>query len=155
MPEFTELRRLLAAKKIAALGTLHDGAPYVSMVPIVWYDADFAFVIHVSKLAAHTNDMLAEPRVSVLITASEDPEMPPQALPRVTIQGQAKPITTGSETYTAAKCVYLERFPKAAPIFQLGDFTLFAIVPTAVRWVAGFGRAYSITPVKFVEIMRS
>ena len=42
--------------------------------------------------------------------------------------------------------VELLRFPDMAMLFGLGDFTLFAIEPTAVRAVTGFAQAHSLTP---------
>jgi len=148
-----EIHKLILNRQTGALGTLHEGAPYVSMVPYALQTDGSAFLIHVSKLAAHTNDMLGEPRVSLLITEHETPDTPPQALPRLTIQGLAKPIATGSVVHASAKQSYLERFPSAAPIFQLGDFSLFSITPTSVRWIAGFGQAYSVEPPNFADIM--
>ena len=62
------LRQLLASQPVAALATLHDGEPAVSMVP--WaLRADGRFVIHVSALASHTADLRAHPEVALLITA--------------------------------------------------------------------------------------
>src|SRR4051794_13388898 len=54
------LARLLQTREIGALGTLHDGEPFVSMVPFAVLP-DAGFVIHVSRLAAHTKDMLVNP----------------------------------------------------------------------------------------------
>ncbi len=49
--------RVLRSQTIASLGTLHAGEPAVSMVPFATTGG--ALVIHVSRLAAHTADMLA------------------------------------------------------------------------------------------------
>jgi putative heme iron utilization protein len=151
------LRDLLASRSTAALGTLHSGAPYVSMVPFVLLrdgiDGAF-FAVHVSRLAAHTNDMLAEPRVSLLITASEQVDVLPQALSRVTILGTARQISSSSPEYPAAREAYLARFPDTAAMFQLGDFSLFLITPTEVRWVAGFAQARSLSPLAFARAVR-
>ena len=65
------MRELVLGRSVAALGTLHAGEPLVSMVPYALHGADHNFLIHVSALAAHTRDMLAHPRVSLLITAAE------------------------------------------------------------------------------------
>jgi len=51
---------LLRRRSTAALGTLHDGAPFVSMVPYAVLPDGAAFVVHVSRLAGHTKDMLAD-----------------------------------------------------------------------------------------------
>jgi putative heme iron utilization protein len=149
-----KLRRLLAGRSVAALGTLHAGAPYVSMVPFALLEDASAFVIHVSRLAAHTNDMLADPRVSLLVMEAEQPGVSPQALPRATVLGRALELTADSADHARARNVYLKRFPSSAPMFELGDFSLFTITPDTVRWVAGFGQALSLTPASFAKAVR-
>lgn len=138
---------LITKRRTAALGTLHHGAPQVSMVPFAVLADGSAVVIHVSKLSAHTADMQASPRVSMLIASAEEGDLPPQALPRITIDGEAHQLT-GVDA-DAARAAYLARFPDAAPISGLGDFSLFAIRPAAVRVISGFGRAMTISAEDF------
>ena len=57
----TALRSLLRAQQTAALATLHNGEPALSMVPYALLREGAGFVIHVSHLAVHTSDMLATP----------------------------------------------------------------------------------------------
>src|SRR5262245_39703909 len=57
------------------------------------------FILHVSRLAAHTQDKLDHPQVSWLITESETSGKMPQALARVTVEGQAEIIGRESEKY--------------------------------------------------------
>ena len=147
----SQLRGLVTSRATAALGTLHSGAPYVSMVPFVMLSDASAFIVHVSQLAAHTKDMLAEPQVSLLIAEPERDGVSPLALPRVTVIGTARQLSLDSPQHAIARRAYLARFPQAAPIFGLGDFSLFAITPTAVRWVAGFAQARSLTPESFAK----
>jgi putative heme iron utilization protein len=148
------LRDLLASRRVAALGTLHDEDPYVSMVPFALLPDGTAFLIHVSGLSAHTGDMLKDPRVSLLVMAPESPELMAQELPRVTIQGRAAQVPEPSGEYDAGMACYLERFPDAAPMFQLGDFSLFTITPEHVRWIGGFAGAESLTPESFAKAVR-
>lgn len=140
------LRALVLGRSVAALGTLHSGEPFVSMVPYALHGADHHFLIHVSALAAHTRDMLAHPRVSLLITAAEGGETAPQALPRLSVQGDALPLARDSGDYAAARSAYLARFADAAQMFELADFSLFLIRPVSLRFVAGFGKAFSPVP---------
>ena len=146
------LRELLRAQTIAALGTLHDGAPYVSMVPYARDPDDGGFFIHVSRLAAHTRDMLASPRVSLLIISPGGDS--PQGRARVTVMGDAHPLVTGSAEYAAAKARYLGRFPDAAHIFELGDFSIFRIAPISARVVGGFAQAFSVGAESFASALR-
>ncbi len=149
------LRELLRRQPIAALGTLHRGEPYVSMVPYALLDDAPAFLIHVSGLSPHTNDMLASPRVSLLVVAAQAGNVSPQALPRVTIQGDAEFLPHEAAEYASAKEVYLARFPHTAEIFLLPDFSLFAIRPRSARFIAGFAQATSLTAEALAKALHS
>lgn len=138
------LRRLLDRRPVAALGTLHRGDPAVSMVPFAMLPGAAALVIHVSSLATHTRDLQQHPRVSLLVMAEPDSSVPPQALPRVALQCDARTLPRDGAEYDAARAAYLERFPDAAPTFELGDFAIVVLQPVSARLVAGFGRAYSL-----------
>jgi heme iron utilization protein len=136
------LTHLLQRQDIAALGTLHDGEPYVSMVPFALHPG--GFVIHVSQLAAHTKDMLANPAVSLLVIAPPEPDVPVRARPRVTIQGTATRCTENDPRHAEAKAAYLARFPQSAEMFTFADFSLFIIQPRLARFIAGFAQATSV-----------
>ncbi len=138
------LRHLLAARPVAALGTLHQGEPAVSMVPFVLPAGHAAPLIHVSALAPHTRDLQQHPRVSLLVMAELAEGMAPQALPRVALQADAQLLVRDSAEYAAAREAYLARFPDAAVTFGLGDFSLVALQPVSARLVAGFGRAHAL-----------
>lgn len=158
-PQLTQtLRHLVLARSVAALGTLHSGEPFVSMVPYALFGEDHDFLIHVSALAPHTRDMLAHPRVSLLVAAPEGGEsgdVPPQALPRASVQGDALQLLPASADYAAAKAVYLARFAQSAQMFDLTDFSLFTIRAVSVRFVAGYGKAFSMSPEAYARALDS
>jgi putative heme iron utilization protein len=139
------VRSLLKTQRIASLGTLHDGEPYVSMVPFAVLPRGPDFVIHVSGLAAHTGDMLADAKVSLLVIAIESEGVPPQAVARLTVQGEALQIPHAAAIYPEARDAYLRRFPDSAPMFELGDFSLFAIRARQCRFIGGFAQARTLT----------
>lgn len=149
------LRAILLTQRVAALGTLHDAQPFVSMVPYALVDGGAGFVIHVSQLAAHTRDMQLHPRVSMLVMAPPAAETPPQALPRVTIQGEAEQLAEDDALYPAARAAYLERFADSAPMFGFGDFSLFVIRPVSLRLVGGFAQARTLGPDDLVAALAS
>ena len=138
------LRHLLATRPVAALGTLHQGEPAVSMVPFELPAGQAAAIIHVSALAPHTRDLLLHPRVSLLVMADLADGDSPQALPRVALQADAHPLARGTAEHAAARDGYLARFPDSAVTFGLGDFSLVALQPVSARLVAGFGRAHAL-----------
>lgn len=148
------LGALVRGRSVAALGTLHDGAPYVSMVPFAVLPDGSAFVVHVSGLSAHTRDMRADPRVSLLIAQPEREDLAPQALARVTVQADAREVRAGAGDLEASRQAYLSRFPGAAQLFSLGDFALFDIVPRSVRYIAGFAQAFTISPETLARALR-
>jgi hypothetical protein len=77
--------------------------------------------------------------------APETDEVPPQALPRVSIAGRAVFIPGDHPEYAVLKVAYLGKFPEAADLFQLGDFSIVAIEPASARFVAGFARAMTLS----------
>lgn len=113
------------------------------MVPFASLRDGSGVVVHVSRLATHTSDMLKSPRVSLMIVAEESGDTPPQALPRITIKADA--VQLSGDEADRAREDYLARFPDAAPIFELADFSLFALRPVSVRVVSGFGAAATLT----------
>ena len=143
----TLLRALLLGRGVACLATLHDGRPFASMVPFAATTAGdrLRLVVHVSGLATHTRDMRSSPDVCLMMMAPETDEVPPQALPRVSISGQAEFIAKDDPEHAMLKAAYLEQFPEAADLFQLGDFSIVAIEPTSARFVAGFARAMTLS----------
>jgi putative heme iron utilization protein len=145
-------RRILEGQRLAALGTLHAGEPSVSMVPFATTSRG-ALVIHVSALSSHTADMRAHPRVSVLVVDADQQEEMPQAVARVTIQGDAEQLDSDTSEYGEARNAYQSRFPEATPIIELGGFSLFVIRPRTVRVIGGFGSATTITAEDFAEAM--
>jgi hypothetical protein len=153
-PEQTQsLGRLIHGQRIASLGTLHEGEPYVSMVPFALLPDASALVLHVSQLSSHTKDMVESPRVSLLVVAPDTAGVPAQALARVTIQARAEHYTASTPGYASAKEAYLSRFPQAAGTFALPDFSLFAIRPLSIRFIAGFAQAITLTPTAFASAL--
>jgi heme iron utilization protein len=153
-PEHAQtLRDLVRTQQVAALGTLHAGQPYVSMVPFALLPGGVSFIIHVSQLAAHTNDMLAHPQVSLLVIAPPTHEVMAQELARITVQGEAVPLPAGTPEHAAAKVAYLARFPQTEMLFGFSDFSLFAVVPESIRFVGGFAQATTISPETLASVL--
>ena len=144
------LRELLAARRTAALGTLDaslcgDSAqPFVSMVPYALLPAERSLVLHVSGLAAHTRNLLAHPRVSLMVMAGEVDGEPVHAPARVTLDAVAQVPERDSTLWAAARAAYLARFPEAEPMTTLGDFMFVVLRPASARQVAGFGAARTV-----------
>jgi len=145
------LTRLIRTQRIAALGTLKDGAPFVSMVQFAPSPDFSTFSIHISRLAHHTRNILGDPRVSLMIAGTDTGTQDPLTLARVSIQGVAvEVLPTGSE-YEGVKSAYLLKHPQSAFNFQLGDFSLFSIRVSTARYIAGFGKIFDLTVEDFIS----
>jgi hypothetical protein len=149
------LSQLLHTQRIGALGTLHNGSPFVSMVLTVAEPEGAGFLILASRLAWHTRDMANDPRVGLMLVEKESSERDPQTLARLSIMGEVKSIGLSDSSYPAAKDLYLQTFPSAETLFQLGDFSLYRIIPTGGRFVGGFARAFAVSPEDLRQAMRN
>lgn len=146
------LKQLLVSQEVAALGTLHNGEPFVSMVPYALLPGG-AFAVHVSRLATHTRDMELHAAVSLLVLGARAQGTSAQALPRASVQGEAQRCAPGDQAYAAARSAYLARFPEAEPMFGFADFSIFVIAPRSVRFVGGFAQAGSMLARDFERLM--
>jgi putative heme iron utilization protein len=104
-----------------------------------------SFYIHISRLALHTQSILQDRRVSLMIMEQDTGENDPQTLARVSIRGEAIETPPTAIDYEEAKSAYLEKFPRSAFNFSLGDFILYCIKPHDARYVEGFGKIFDLT----------
>jgi heme iron utilization protein len=143
--ELATIATLIRSQRVAALGTLREESPFVSMVAYA-AEPDFGgFLLHLSRLAAHTRLLLAARQSSLLICQPDDGRDDPQTLARITLVGTATAIPAESAAYSAARACYLARLPSATPLFDFPDFMLFGFLPSEARYVGGFARAYTLT----------
>lgn len=127
-------RRLLRLCPHASLATFKDGLPYVSLVtPATCHDGSPLLLL--SKLADHTQNLLADPRASLLF-ALTDGHANPQTAPRVTVMGRFEPSDA-----MADRARYLARNPGAALYAGFADFGIWRMAPERFHFVGGFGRA--------------
>ena len=149
------LRALLNNQRVAALGTLGtDGHPFVSMVPFAVDNRSGTVVIHVSGLAPHTRNLQTSPKVSLMVMQAEVTGEAVHALPRVTLEGTAAVIPTESPMWHSARTAYLQRFPEAEPLTELGDFRFVDIDLESAHQVAGFGAARTLDADALAQVMR-
>jgi putative heme iron utilization protein len=146
------LKQMLQRQDVGALATLHKGEPAVSMVPYALLPGG-SLVIHVSQLATHTRDMQEHAGVGLLVLGERTPDLLPQEQPRVALHGPARPCPAEAPEYAGARAAYLARFPDSEPMFGFGDFSLFVIEPRAVRYVAGFAQAFTVTAPAWQQLM--
>jgi heme iron utilization protein len=143
--------RLFLTRRWAALATSENGAPLATMVAYAPEARLEGVLLLLSELSQHTRNVLADPRVSLVVSDPDGGDGDPQLLPRATLIGEAHPIASETGDFDAARARYLSYFPDAEVRFGLADFHLFRLVPSAVRYVGGFARAASITPAKLSD----
>jgi putative heme iron utilization protein len=133
-------KRLLRQARSAALGTLDaaGGAPYCSLVNVATA-ADGAPLLLLSGLALHTRNIVADPRVSLLLSDGATDRDPLQGA-RVSLAGGLA-VTQDS----ADRRRYLARHPEAESFAGFPDFAFYRMAVEGGHLVAGFGRIVDLT----------
>jgi len=131
-------RALLEAESVGVLSTIsvrRAGTPYGSVTPYA-LAATGSPLLLLSRLAAHTQNLTADPRAGLYVgdrSAAADP----QAGARISLLGRVVRVDAAEET--DARTRYLARWPQAADYFALGDFSLWRFQIEEARLIAGFG----------------
>ena len=133
-------KRLLRQGRSGALATLmsRSGDPYCSLVNVATA-ADGAPLLLISRLAVHTRNILADPRVSLML--DERKQGDPLEGARVMLMGKA-----AATDDPAVRRRYLARHPEAEMFAGFGDFAFYKIELTGAHLVAGFGRLVDLKP---------
>ncbi len=141
-----QLADLIRTHRWAALATIDsDGAPLASMVGYAPAQDLSCLYFHLSRLAAHTGNLFNNPHCALVISEHDTGKADPQQLARVSLQGIVDTIDGGTPEHTAAQTTYLRQLPDAEALFTFPDFVLFRFSPTQIRFVGGFGKAFSYT----------
>ena len=130
-------RRLLRGRDRAALATSLRGAPYASLVLFV-ADLDASPLLLLSDLAQHSRNIAFDPRISLLLDATEG-HPDPLTGPRLTLIGRAEAVDDPRRLgrFTA-------HHPTSAVYSSFGDFRLYRVTVERGHLVAGFGRIHWI-----------
>jgi putative heme iron utilization protein len=130
-------RGLLRRSRQGALATLMapSGDPYCSLVNVA-SAPDGSPLLLISRLAVHTRNALADPRVSLMLDERRAGD--PLEGSRIMVAGLAEPAQ--GEPPEAWRRRYLAAHPGAQAFVGFTDFFFVAIRIKAVHLVAGFGR---------------
>jgi hypothetical protein len=133
-------KKLLREGRSGALATLMPGSgdPYCSLVNVATA-ADGAPLLLISRLAVHTKNVLADPRVSLMI--DERKEGDPLQGARVMLMG-----TAAATEDPDVRRRYLDRQPEAEMFAGFADFAFYRLALKAAHLVAGFGRIVDLEP---------
>jgi heme iron utilization protein len=133
-------KKLMREARSGALATLMAGAgdPYCSLVNVA-AAADGTPLLLISRLAIHTKNVLADPRVSLMLDERKPGD--PLEGARVMLMG-----TTAVTEDPAARRRYLAQQPEAEMFAGFADFAFYAVKLKGAHLVAGFGRIVDLSP---------
>jgi putative heme iron utilization protein len=132
-------RGLLRRSRQGALATLMTGSgdPYCSLVNLASHP-DGSPILLISRLALHTRNILADPRVSLMLDERRAGD--PLEGARIMLAGTAEEASAEAEDARLLRRRYLNAHPSAEMFVDFKDFSFFRIRPTGAHLVAGFGR---------------
>jgi putative heme iron utilization protein len=153
-PTHAESARTLAARaRFATLATQGwEGHPHGSLVSYALAPGGEPILL-LSRLAAHTQNLEADPRASLLITETLTP-LDALAAGRVTLLGSVelcseadarerptahRPREQGRHPASDREC-FLASHPSASGYIDLGDFHLYRLRVKRIRYIGGFAR---------------
>lgn len=132
-----EARKFLRSTRSGILSShsaRFEGYPFGSVAPFV-LDHGCQPVILISNIAEHTKNIIANPKVSLLVFAGAEDL---QANARLTLLGEAVKINKDEDTNLRAR--YLRYLPQASSYFDMHDFAFYRIAIQQARYIGGFGK---------------
>ena len=131
------VRTLLDRESMGTLATnsnRHPGFPFASVMPYA-LGLDGAPLFLISGMAIHTQNLLADPRASLLVMQSGG-DADPLGLQRATLLGNVRRIDDPGDSI---RNVYLQRHPNAKHWISFSDFSFFQLEVVDIYYVGGFG----------------
>jgi putative heme iron utilization protein len=125
--------------------TADGGDPYCSLVNVASHP-DGSPILLISRLAVHTRNILADPRVSLML--DERAAGDPLEGARIMLAGRAE--AAGADQLECLRRRYLNVHPSAEAFANFEDFSFFRINPSGAHLVAGFGRIVDLRPDQFL-----
>jgi putative heme iron utilization protein len=100
-------------------------------------------VFLISTMAMHTQNLLSDPRASLLVTQPES-RSDPLGAARVTLMGSVTKVP--KEEIAEVRALYLERHDNASYWVDFQDFGFFRMALTDIYFVGGFGSMGWVMP---------
>ena len=147
-----EARWLVGDRKVGVLATIsgrHPGWPYPAMMPYAVDELGRPLFL-VSTLAAHTQDLIADPRASLQVTGDVVEANPAQTR-RVAMMGMVTAVP--EEDRPGVRSAYLGRFPESEMWAYLGDFEFYRLEPLEIHYIGGFAAAAWIPPADYFSAL--
>ena len=151
VPEPTHAERaktLVYLQQTGSLSTLsrkQPGWPFGSVMPY-GLDAQGQPVFLISTMAMHTQNLLGDPRASLLVTPPES-RIDPLGAARVTLMGSVTKVP--KEESAQVRACYLDRHANASYWVDYQDFGFFRMALAEIYFVGGFGSMGWVTPADY------
>ncbi len=140
--EYQSLRENIKSVQLATLG--EDDQPEVSYAPFIWFEG--ACFLFLSQLARHTQNLLNNPAISLLIIEDQAESRNQFARRRIIWQGRAEAVERDIDLFKTVMQLFRGRFGDFIDIVEpLQDFHLFKICPHSGRFIRGFGQAFQLS----------
>jgi putative heme iron utilization protein len=116
------------------------GYPFGSVVPYA-LDRQGLPVILISRIAQHTKNIKANPKVSLTVTQGTTDDI--QASARLTYLADAARVPPDDEDTPARYYAY---FPQSQDYHKVHDFDFYRLQPVRARYIGGFGDIHWVAP---------
>ncbi len=148
-----EIRAFRAERRSLHLATLgSDGMPHASYAPFALDEQGYYILI--SELAQHTQNLLANPRASLLLSDDEQDTREMLARRRLTFNATAVELKHGSAAWDQGiACLRARLGERIESLAAMADFHLFRLEPSNGLFVKGFGQAYRLPSHDLGEIL--
>lgn len=142
-------KTLVYLQQTGSLSTLsrkQPGWPFGSVMPY-GLNGQGQPVFLISTMAMHTQNLLGDPRASLLVTPPES-RSDPLGAGRVTLMGSVAKVPKEENAEVRAR--YLERHANASYWVDYQDFGFFRMAITEIYFVGGFGSMGWVTPADYM-----
>ena len=151
----TEAKQFLRSTRSGVLSSFSvkfDGYPFGSVMPFV-LGHDCQPVLFISNIAEHTKNIIANPKISLLVIQSELKNAEDlHANGRLTLIGDAEKLDKNNTELMARYCRYL---PYSTGYLAMHDFQFYRINITQARYIAGFGKMGWMAGDEIVDVKNS
>jgi putative heme iron utilization protein len=130
---------------LSSFSAKFEGYPFGSVMPFV-LGHDCQPIVLISTIAEHTKNIIANPKVSLLVFAGTEDL---HANGRLTLIGEAKQIEKNDADLMARYCRY---FPESTGYLAMHDFQFYRIHIHQARYIAGFGKMSWMSGEEIVNI---
>lgn len=118
---------------LSSFSAKFSGYPFGSVMPFV-LDHNCQPIVFISSIAEHTKNIIANPKISLLVFAGADDL---HANGRLTLIGEAAEIGKNDAELVARYCRY---FPESTGYLSMHDFSFYRLHIHQARYIAGFGK---------------